>query len=128
MAWPIGQPRGKKYGGRKKGTPNRRSEDLLETLSMQEYDSAEALVFCYKEAHRIFDLRKKNNDLSGALLALDRMTNVASTLAAFVYPKKKAIDHVMEQPKTFADFMALALSDEDDEEEIQTSVKPGVAG
>lgn len=95
------------HSGRKKGTPNKKTVELLQTLQKYNFDPAEALVHCYKEAQKIFEYRKKRGNLAGALVALDRMESPAAELAQYVFPKKKAIEHSGEVGvKTFADFIA----------------------
>lgn len=101
--------------GRKKGVPNKKTAELMETIAKLNFDPAEALVYCYKEAQKIFDYRKKRNNLAGALVALDRMETCASDLAQYVFPKKKAIEHSGEVGvKTFADFIAAGEMDDDE--------------
>lgn len=105
-----------KGSGRKKGVPNKKTAELLETLAKHDFDPGEALIHCYQEARKIFDYRKKNNNLAGALVALDRMETCASDLAQYVFPKKKAIEHSGEVGvRTFADFIAAGGEDGDDE-------------
>lgn len=99
--------KGQRFGGRVKGTPNRRTVEFQETLAKHNFNPAEALIFCYNEAKAIFDLRKKRNNLVGALVALDRMETAAAEIAQFSYPKKKAVEHSGEVGViTFADFIA----------------------
>ena len=100
--------------GRKKGTPNKKTVEFQATLEKYNFNPAEALIHCYKEAQKIFDIRKQRNNLVGALVALDRMDSTAATLSQYAYPKRKAIEHSGEVGvRTFADFMA--LDDEDEE-------------
>ena len=102
--------------GRKKGTPNKRSVEFLETLRELNFDPAKALVHCYKEAEQIFEYRKQRGNLAGALVALDQMNDSAETLAQYAYPKKKAVEHTGEVGvRTFADFIASADKVDDEE-------------
>jgi len=95
--------------GRKKGTPNKKTVELMQVLEKHNFDPGEELIYCYRQAKQIFDLRKKRGNLAGALTALDRMTEVAEDIAQYVYPKKKAIEHSGEVGvRTFADFIASA--------------------
>ncbi len=101
--------------GRKKGTPNKKTVELMQVLEKHSFEPGEALIYIYKEAQKIFEMRKKRGNLAGALTSLDRMQTAASELAQFVYPKKKAVEHTGEiGVRTFADFMA-AGEDDDDE-------------
>ncbi len=104
--------------GRKKGTPNKKTKEFLEVLQKNNFDPAQALIDCYRDAQAIFDFRKKRNNLTGALVALDRRESCAESLAQFAYPKKKAIEHSGEiGVKTFADFMALGEGDDNDNDD-----------
>lgn len=92
--------------GRKKGVPNKKTKELTAMLESHGFDAAEALVYCYKEAQKIFEFRKRRSNLAGALSALDRMETCASDLCQYVYPKKKAVEHSGKMAMTFADFVA----------------------
>ena len=99
---------------RKKGTPNKKTRELMETLEKLDFDPATALVHCYRQAQIIFNYRKKKMHLSGALVALSQMESTAAELAQFVFPKKRAIEHSGELGvRTFSDFIAAGESDED---------------
>jgi hypothetical protein len=79
MSRPLGTP---KTGGRVRGTPNKRSADLLRKLKRMGCDPLEGL----------------------ARIALDPQTDVVlkvrcfSELAQYVYSKRKAIDVTLESP------------------------------
>lgn len=104
--------------GRKKGTPNKKTVELMQVLEKNKFDPGEELIYLYREAKKIFEFRKKNSNLVGALSAMDRMIEVAEDIAQYVYPKKKAIEHSGEVGvRTFADFIASADSDEDEDGE-----------
>lgn len=104
--------------GRKKGTPNKKTVELMQVLEKNNFDPGEELIYLYREARKIFEFRKKNSNLVGALSAMDRMIEVAEDIAQYVYPKKKAIEHSGEVGvRTFADFMASAESDDEEDEE-----------
>lgn len=105
--------------GRKKGTPNKKTTELIQLCEKHGVTVGEGLIFAMKHARRIFDERRKKGNLVGALSALDRVHAADAELAQYVYPKKKSIEHSGEiGVKTFADFVASAESpdDEDDEE------------
>lgn len=104
--------------GRKAGTPNKKTKELMEVLVKHDFEPAEALIYIYKQAKQIFEYRKQRSNLAGALTAMDRMHDAASELAGYVYPKKKAIEHSGEiGVKTFADFIEAGLEDDDEGEE-----------
>jgi hypothetical protein len=104
--------------GRKKGTPNKKTVELMQVLEKHNFDPGEELIYCYRQAKQIFEFRKKRSNLAGALTALDRMSEIAEDIAQFIYPKKKAIEHSGEVGvRTFADFIASAEGDEDEGEE-----------
>lgn len=116
MAFKPGQPK-PPNGGRKKGTPNRRTQELMVILEKHNFDPGEELIYCYKEFRKIFEYRKRKGNLAGALTALEDAADTANDIAQFVYPKKKAIEHSGEVGvKTFADFMAASLEGEGDKE------------
>jgi hypothetical protein len=71
MAAPLGH---KRYGGRKKGTPNRKSVDLLTALDKKKFHVVEKLT-------EVFEV-----------LEPSRKMDVLLALMTFLYPKRKAID------------------------------------
>lgn len=102
--------------GRKKGTPNKKTVELLQTLQKHNFDPGEEFVWLYRETKKIFEARKKNGNLTGALSAIDRMTEINEDLAQYVFPKKKAVEHSGEVGvRTFADFIASAEDSEGEE-------------
>lgn len=95
--------------GRKKGTPNKKMPELMILLEENNFNPGEELVYCYREARRIFEFRKRKGNLAGALIALDQASSTAEKISQYVYPRKKAIEHSGEVGvKTFADFIAAA--------------------
>lgn len=102
--------------GRKKGVPNHKTVELMKAAEELGFDCMANWNKIFLEAKAIFEIRKKNGNLAGCLVALDRMHDVTGEVAQYIYPKKKAIEHTGEiGVKTFADFIALADKDEDDE-------------
>jgi hypothetical protein len=92
--------------GRKKGTPNKKTKEFMQLLQDENFDPAKELIRCYREARAIFELRKRNGNLVGAMIALGQASDTAGDLAQYSYPKKKAIEHSGEiGVKTFADFI-----------------------
>lgn len=109
-----GQPR-PANAGRKKGTPNKRTYEFMTTLNELDFNPAEKLVHIYNEAMKIFDTRKKHNNLSAAGEMLSLAQRTAGDLAQYAFPKKKAIEHSGEVGvKTFSDFIKAAEKKKDD--------------
>ena len=75
MAWPKGKPR-PKNAGRKKGTPNKRSQEALEIFRQQNFNP---LIRMIKQARET-----KDESIRASLLR---------ELAQYAYPKRKAIEH-----------------------------------
>ncbi len=99
--------------GRKKGVPNKQTAEILEIMQKHNFNPAEALLYCYREAEKILLYRKQHGNLSGALCAIDRMEAAAGELAQYVFPKKKAIEHSGEVGvRTFADFIKAGEDEE----------------
>jgi hypothetical protein len=73
MSRPKGLP---KTGGRLRGTPNRKSEQLLRKLQSLECDPIEGLARIALDAETRLDLRVR----------------CYAELAQYVYPKRKAVD------------------------------------
>ena len=101
----LGQP---KTGGRKKGTPNKITLDLVALLEEQGFSPAAKLVENhalamkeYERAAEIFDaIQDKRADYKLVPLHNDNACNylklaqgAASDLMSYVYPKRKAIEH-----------------------------------
>ena len=58
MAWPKGKKKPTKTGGRKKGTPNKRTVELLEILEEEDFCPAQALIRIHRMAlkqYEVFD-------------------------------------------------------------------------
>jgi hypothetical protein len=85
----MGNISGKKYGGRKKGTPNKASKELREDLEKLGLDVPKAIV----ELLPYLDYAEKAQTLLGLL--------------PYIYPKLKAIEHSMDKNSvnTFTDFI-----------------------
>lgn len=74
-----------RYGGRQKGTPNKRTQALQERLTSMDCDPIEAMV-------RIGEQAKADKDWHLAF-------GVYKELAQYVYPKRKAIEVYDEGPE-----------------------------
>lgn len=102
----AGQP---KIGGRKAGTPNKKTVEFQELLASKDFSPGEELIYIYREQMKIFEARKLKGNMAGCLLALEDAQMTANNICQYVYPKKKAIEHTGEVGiKTFADFMSAA--------------------
>ncbi len=74
----VGRPKGgKKLGGRKKGTPNKKTLEFIEALGS--FDPVKALI----------DLYKKTEDDGIKLGALKEMLK-------YIYPQRKAVDFTLD--------------------------------
>ncbi len=105
MAWSKGQLRGKKTGGRKAGTPNKTSQEFQ--LILEEYGicAGEALLTIYAEQMEIYKAYKKQKNYDGMASVLRDASRTVGNMCEYTYPKMKAIEHVGEPAKTFADFV-----------------------
>ncbi|TVQ79817.1 MAG: hypothetical protein EA369_04020 [Bradymonadales bacterium] len=71
MAWPAGEPRGKKTGGGKAGTPNRRSVELEEIFGDLDFNLPNYLVGLLPQ------------------LSPEKQAEVCLGLMPFLYPRRK---------------------------------------
>ena len=69
-----------KTGGRKKGTPNKKTLEAQELLAASNFDPIAAMIEISQQA-----MADKNYLLAGQM---------AKELAQYVYPKRKAIEHI----------------------------------
>lgn len=113
MSFEPGKPR-HPQAGRRKGTPNKKTVELMTKLEELGLDPAEKLAFILDEQLKIFEWRKKKNQRAGALTALADAERTVADLMQYVYPKKKAIEHTGEVGvRTFADFIAIGSGGND---------------
>jgi hypothetical protein len=108
--------------GRKKGTPNKKTEALLELLERKNFSPAEAMIYVYrkaikeyKRAEEVHDalqeaaLEKGLDGLKIHILGPDYLTiagNMAKELMQYVHPKRKAIDLTSGgEPLSFVELM-----------------------
>lgn len=99
---------GTKSGGRKPGTPNRVTRDLIEELNAKGYSPVAALIETAFRAEKEFDRIKAvearvNRDLTDdeqtimtgdtALNWLKLSASCAADILPYVYPKRKAVEH-----------------------------------
>ena len=69
-----------KTGGRKKGTPNKKTLEVQKLLAASDFDPIAAMIKISQQA-----MTDKNYLLAGQM---------AKELAQYVYPKRKAIEHI----------------------------------
>ena len=72
-----------KTGGRSKGTPNKKTQIIQQQMEDLGFDPIESMI-------EISRLAMANKDYSLAM-------QVAKELAQYIYPKRKAVEHVTEQ-------------------------------
>jgi hypothetical protein len=81
----VGRPKGlPKTGGRRRGTPNRATLSLRETLAALDYDSAVELVQIARNPKT----------------PLDRRIQIHLGLLPYQYPKRKPVNELSEEPMT----------------------------
>jgi len=77
------QPQRQRTGGRKKGTPNKKTLEIQERINALDYDPITTMVKVSQQA-----MADENYALAGQM---------AKELAQYVYPKRKAIEHTSEE-------------------------------
>lgn len=92
MAKAIGS---KKTGGRKAGTPNKKSSraDVKEILEKNNFDPIYEMIDTYKALRSLAAHKIKKSNGYGAGEALNSAGRIANDLAQFVVPKLKAVEH-----------------------------------
>jgi len=114
----TGAPKGIKKNersGRKKGTPNKRTLDLIQTLQEKGFDPAAKLVEITLMAEQEFlnlkDRTLKERDTASRHLAT--ASRNCTELMKFVYPQRKAVDITAEGDsnvfKTLAEAFATSM-------------------
>jgi hypothetical protein len=112
MAWPAGKSK-LKTGGRKKGTPNKRTTEFLKILEEQDFCPTRALITSYRKAMKAYasvdkamSLVADAKDTEERLQALGIVANLtanaptnlsiaqraAAELLQYAQPKRKAIE------------------------------------
>lgn len=109
MAWPKGKSKDK-TGGRKTGTPNKRTQELIEILEEEDFDPARKLIITYRKAmkqylryDRAIDRimngdprhrdRLRGHDLHDQAPTYLRLAqDAAKELMQYRHPKRKAIE------------------------------------
>lgn len=91
MALPVGH---KKYGGRVKGTLNKRTEDFKRVLERHNFCAATALLDIYKRALNMSEALGASDEGKHLKIAGDMVKEIAS----YSFPKLKAIEQVKNSP------------------------------
>lgn len=117
----IEKPKRQKTGGRQKGTKNKVNATIEGIFKSQDFDPAEGLAYCFKEAVKLYKRRMTSKSTFRAGEALSIAAKVANDAAQYVYPKRKAIEHTGANGEklltSLADVIgALDLSDDNDAE------------
>jgi hypothetical protein len=96
-----GRPKGlPKTGGRRQGTPNRSTVALREILAVRNYDPILRLVDIADDSQTPRDLR----------------VQIHLGIAPYVYPKRKPVDELIEEPMVLNVITTLDDDDDDDSE------------
>lgn len=103
---PPGTPR-KKNSGRKPGTPNKRTWDLIRTLEKGGFDPAAKLLALTLEAEQSYQ-KQKFGDNGPSYLATASKNCIE--LMKFVYPTRKAVDITSGGEKVFQNLSELLAS------------------
>lgn len=102
------QPGHAKFGGKKKGTLNKRTEHAAEVLARHGFDPIEAILEVYQEASKIYknygaiyDAINDAREIAGKFPTEDKSKDYlklcldsARELAGYMYPKLKLIEQV----------------------------------
>lgn len=99
--------KGIRYGGRKKGVPNRKTRPLLEKAAELGVDPFEILLLIAKGDWE----RLGYKTLAEANLTLQMRQSAASDCCQYLYPKRKAIEMPITNPEdTSKEKVALMIS------------------
>lgn len=93
MAKPKGLP---KTGGRRKGTPNKRTQEFIDVLQRRKFSPADALIDVYRKALRSYEAGHGSSSGDGPDMTfkyLEIAQKAASELMQYRFPKRKAIEH-----------------------------------
>jgi hypothetical protein len=81
-----------KKGGRVRGTPNKKTLDLIKTLQDKNFDPAAKLVEVYAESLKLYKYKVKHQKGWGAGECLSVARGAAADLMQYCYPKRKSIE------------------------------------
>lgn len=93
-----------KTGGRKRGTPNKKTVAVQEQMDQLEFDPIESMIKICNQA-----MTDKNYALAGQM---------AKELAQYVYPKRKAVEHITDEP---AEWPKITINITDDPKPLPNS-------
>src|SRR4051812_32595528 len=100
-------PKGRKTGGRQKGTPNKATQDVAARLKALGCDPIEGMAALALDTSNPPELRGR----------------MFSELAQYVAPKRKAIEHSAE-PGTFIGYVILSPEEDESSEAWQARQQP----
>ena len=121
----------KKQGGRKKGSPNKRTREFLSILEEKNFCPVRALIENYEIAMKEY---RRSGEVWDAILDKKRQLNIntptedtgptylklaqsaASDLMQYAHPKRKAIEVALDANETSPLHVKLAWADEDENE------------
>jgi hypothetical protein len=93
-----------KTGGRKRGTPNKKTVAVQEQMEQLGFDPIESMIKICNQA-----MTDKNYSLAGQM---------AKELAQYVYPKRKAVEHFTDEP---AEWPKITINITDDPKPLPNS-------
>jgi hypothetical protein len=110
----AGAAPGERRGGRKKGTPNKRSWDCVRALERLGFDPAAKLVQLTLDAEADYRTLRKMRDFENAAPFLATASANCAKLMKFVYPERKAVDVTSDGEKiaSLADLFASVISEQ----------------
>ena len=86
-----------KTGGRKRGTPNKKTIAVQEQMEQLGFDPIESMIEISKQA-----MSDKNYVLAGQM---------AKELAQYIYPKRKAVEHTTSEDSPFPTQLTINITD-----------------
>jgi len=93
-----------KTGGRTKGTPNKKTQLVQQQMEDLGFDPIESMIEICNQA-----MTDKNYALAGQM---------AKELAQYVYPKRKAVEHITDEP---AEWPKITINITDDPKPLPNS-------
>lgn len=90
---------GKKTGGRKKGTPNKRTLDLAEKFEQSNFCPVASIMALIEEQYRFRDeylnestSTNRIKKISRLMMTSDELVKALSDTLPYLYPKRKAVE------------------------------------
>lgn len=109
----------KKTGGRKKGTPNKRTELLQELLDKNNLDPIEGIKEALEELNSITAYEP-----SDKISLAKEKANIYLELLQYIYPKRKSIDLGEATVSTLTEVYDLTHADEDNQSNLTEENQP----